>query len=92
MTQKHNAAAAGGASPGRRAPAPRREVVAALFIDFGNDRGPEEEQRPPRARYECVPCNYRSSIVTGAAAVRAFVETAAAAHRAVCPSRQEIHQ
>lgn len=84
--------AAGGATPGRRAPAPRREVVAALFIDFGNDRGPEEKQRPPRARYECVPCAYHSAIVTGPAAVAAFVETAAEAHRIVCPSRQENHQ
>ncbi|WP_326659566.1 hypothetical protein [Streptomyces sp. NBC_00385] len=83
--------AAGGNTPGRRAPAPQLEVVAALFVDFGVDRGPEEEQRPPRARYECVPCNYRSHVVTGAAAVAAFVETAADAHRAVCPSRQETH-
>ncbi|MFD9757987.1 hypothetical protein [[Kitasatospora] papulosa] len=80
--------AAGGHSPSRRPPAQRR-VDAALFVDFGNDRGPEETHRPPRARYECVPCNYRSEIVTGAAAVAAFTATAAAAHRAVCPARQE---
>ncbi|WP_327180433.1 hypothetical protein OG599_35315 (plasmid) [Streptomyces sp. NBC_01335] len=83
--------AAGGTSPGRRAPA-RRHVVAALFVDFGNDRGPKETHRPPRARYECVPCDYRSEIVTGAAAVAAFNTTAPEAHRAVCPARQENHQ
>ncbi|WP_327436118.1 hypothetical protein OG279_26125 [Streptomyces sp. NBC_01201] len=67
-------------------------VVAALFVDFGNDRGPVETHRPPRARYECVPCAYRSEVVTGPAAVAAFNATAAAAHRAVCPARQENHQ
>lgn len=90
MTES-TAPAAGGTLPGRRAPA-RRQIVAALFVDFGNDRGPEEEQRPPRARYECVPCNYRSEIVTGRAAVAAFNATAADDHRAVCPARQENHQ
>ncbi|THA31763.1 hypothetical protein E6R18_15625 [Streptomyces sp. A1277] len=84
--------AAGGSSPGRRALAPRQTVVGALFVDFGNDRGPKEEQRPPRARYECVRCNYRSEVVTGPAAVAAFNATAAAAHRVVCPSLQETHQ
>ncbi|MFJ4918030.1 hypothetical protein [Streptomyces sp. NPDC088726] len=91
MTDQNATSAAGADTPGRRAPAHRR-VLGALFIDFGNDRGPEDEQRPPRARYECVPCNYRSHVVTGAAAVTAFVETAADTHRAVCPSRQENHQ
>ncbi|MGW1219499.1 hypothetical protein ACWD6O_34515 [Streptomyces californicus] len=70
-----------------RSPA-RRAIVGALFVDFGDrDRG-----RPPRARYECVPCNYRSDIVTGAAAVAAFTATASDAHRSVCPSRQETDQ
>ncbi len=68
----------------------RRYVAAALFVDFGNDRG--ENQRPPRARYECVRCTYRSEIVTGAAAVAAFTATAASAHRSVCPALQENHQ
>lgn len=66
--------------------APRRIVVAALFVDFG------DQTRPPRARYECVPCNYRSDIVTGAAAVAAFTATARDTHSTVCPSRQETHQ
>ncbi|WP_326592787.1 hypothetical protein [Streptomyces brevispora] len=85
MTEQHNTSAAGASTPGRRAPA-QRHVVAALFVDFG------DRDREPRARYECVPCAYRSHVVTGAAAVAAFVETAAEAHRIVCPSRQENHQ
>lgn len=63
-----------------------RRVVGALFVDFG------EQYRPPRARYECVPCNYRSDIVTGPDAVAAFTATASDIHRTVCPSRQENHQ
>ncbi|MFJ6810619.1 hypothetical protein ACIQRK_32225 [Streptomyces anulatus] len=66
-------------------PAPRR-VVGALFVDFG------DQNRPPRARYECVPCNYRSDIVTGPDAIAAFTATASDIHRTVCPSRQENHQ
>ncbi|MFD0344037.1 hypothetical protein ACFVH0_36125 [Streptomyces sp. NPDC127117] len=86
MTEQHSTAAVGGASSGRRGPA-RRRVVAALFVDFGDARG--DDRRPPRARYECVRCNYRSEIVTGPAAVAAFTATAADAHRIVCPALQE---
>ncbi len=74
-------------APGR--PAQAQHVVAALFVDFGDVR---DDRRPPRARYECVRCNYRSEIVTGAAAVAAFTATAASAHRSVCPALQENHQ
>ncbi|MFE9853583.1 MULTISPECIES: hypothetical protein [Streptomyces] len=77
-------------APGR--PAQAQRVMACLFIDFGNNRGPEETHRPPRARYECVRCNYRSEVVNGPAAVAAFTATAADTHRAACPARQENHQ
>jgi hypothetical protein len=91
-TTAPTAATAGAAtSPGRPAQA-QQVVVAALFVDFGNDRGPEEERRPPRARYECVRCNYRSEVVTGPAEVAAFNATARDAHRSVCPALQENHQ
>ncbi|WP_327337370.1 hypothetical protein OG384_14815 [Streptomyces sp. NBC_01324] len=75
-------------APGR--PAQAQHVVAALFVDFGDDRG--NDRRPPRARYECVRCGYRSEIVTGPAAVAAFTATARDTHRTVCPALQENHQ
>ncbi|MFJ6235077.1 hypothetical protein ACIQH0_13325 [Streptomyces griseus] len=63
--------------------APARHVVACLFVDFG------DKSRPPRARYECVPCNYASPVVTGVDAVTAFVATAAHEHRITCINYQE---
>ncbi|MFI7234473.1 hypothetical protein [Streptomyces cyaneofuscatus] len=67
---------------GRPAPG-QRHVIAALFVDFGGNG------RPPRARYECVPCNYASPIATGADAVTTFVATAADEHRTTCINYQE---
>lgn len=86
MTEPLTAATAGvSTAPGR--PAQAQQVVAALFVDFGNDRG--DNRRPPRARYECVRCNHRSEVVTGPAAVAAFTATVRDSHRSVCPALQE---
>ena len=90
MTNVRETAATAGVSitPGRPAQARRTtgRVVACLFVDFG------DRDRAPRARYECVRCGYASPIVTGPAAVKTFVDTAADTHRAVCTAPQETHQ
>ncbi|WP_406143241.1 hypothetical protein [Streptomyces anulatus] len=77
---------AGDTSPGRRAPGPRRTIVANLVVTFG------EDGRPPQAHYECHRCPYRTATVTGRHAVAEFTATAAggaAAHRSACPALQE---
>lgn len=73
----------------------RQQVNDALFVDCGDgyevkqgssDAGEIKYRRPPRARFECVRCEYASEVVTGATAVKRFVATAATDHRAVCPA------
>ncbi|MET7458084.1 hypothetical protein ACWEPZ_37730 [Streptomyces sp. NPDC004288] len=72
------------------------QVRDALFIDLGEGYeikkdGPRKGQiwwkRDPRARYECLPCQYASPVVHGADEVRAFVATIRTDHRAICPGR-----
>ncbi len=70
-----------------------RQVTAALRIDAGEgfaikDAPPSEFswKTPPRARYECVACNWRSEVVTGAEAVRRFLDHIRATHKAACPA------
>lgn len=55
-------------------------VVGGLFIDFGQQLKNGTWARPPRARYECLPCQYSSPVVTGAEAVARFVATIRADH------------
>lgn len=71
-------------------------VRDALFVDLGEGYeikkdGPRRGQiwwkRDPRARYECVRCQYASPVVHGADAVRAFIATIRNDHRATCPGQ-----
>ncbi|MFF0143577.1 hypothetical protein ACFYRN_45240 [Streptomyces sp. NPDC005227] len=72
----------------------RQQVNDALFVDCGDgyeikqgDRaGQIVYRRQPRARFECVRCEYASEIVTGPVAVREFVANEPTSHRAVCPA------
>lgn len=57
-------------------------VVGGLFMDFGQQLKNLTWARPPRARYECLPCQYVSPVVTGAEAVQRFAATARADHYA----------
>lgn len=57
-------------------------VVGGLFVDFGLQLKNGTWVRPPRARYECLPCQYASPVVTGAEAVARFVATIRADHYA----------
>ncbi|MFE3578758.1 hypothetical protein [Streptomyces vinaceus] len=71
-----------------------RQVTAALRIDAGTGIEIKEGGRAgqiwwktdPRARYECVDCQWRSDIVTGADAVQAFTTHIRTTHQAVCPA------
>ncbi|MFD7428437.1 hypothetical protein ACFV6Z_15515 [Streptomyces sp. NPDC059818] len=77
--------AAGGATPGRRAPAPQY-LAAVLHINCGT------EGRQPSAYYECHRCGYRTQTFTGRGPVAQFTASAAAgaeSHRTVCPALQE---
>ncbi|MFB6809451.1 hypothetical protein [Streptomyces sp. NPDC056387] len=91
-------AAAPTAAPARRrivrtAPC-SRQVTAALRIDCGTGIEIKDGDRAgqiwwktePRARYECVACQWRSEIVTGAAAVQRFTDHIRTTHQAVCPA------
>lgn len=71
-------------------------VRDVLFVDLGEGyeikkAGPRRGQiwwkQDPRARYECLPCQYASPVVRGADQVRAFVATIRTDHRAICPGR-----
>lgn len=72
----------------------QQRVLDALFVDLGEGReikhgdraGQITYTRQPRARFECVRCDYASEIVTGAAAVRDFVANEPTDHRAICPA------
>jgi hypothetical protein len=57
-------------------------MVGGLFIDCGQQLKNGTWARPPRARYECLPCRYASPVVTGAEAVQRFVATIRADHYA----------
>lgn len=57
-------------------------IVGGLFIDMGQQLKSGRWTRPPRARYECIPCQYVSPEVTGAEAVIRFVATIRADHYA----------
>jgi hypothetical protein len=77
-----------------------RTVADALFIDCGDgyeikqgdNAGEIKYRRPPRARFECVRCEYASEIVTGPEAVKQFVATARTDHRAICPALRTTNQ
>nr|WSX48861.1 hypothetical protein OG409_07825 [Streptomyces sp. NBC_00974] len=58
------------------------QVTGALFIDMGQQLKNGTWKRPPRARYECLTCEYTSPTVTGAAEVQRFVASIRAAHYA----------
>lgn len=67
------------------------QVTAALRIDCGEgfankEAGPGEFswKTHPRARYECVACGWTSETVTGAIAVRTFLNHIRATHKATC--------
>jgi hypothetical protein len=76
----------------RRTPAAHvLQVAAALRIDCGEgfaikDAPPGEFswKTHPRARYECVTCGRASETVTGAIAVRNFLDHIRATHKATC--------
>jgi len=57
-------------------------IVGGLFLDMGQQLMNGTWARPPRARYECIPCKYVSPEVTGADAVQRFVATIRADHYA----------
>ncbi|MCX5587596.1 hypothetical protein [Streptomyces erythrochromogenes] len=57
-------------------------IVGALFIDMGQQLKNLTWARPPRARYECLTCQYRSPEAVGAEAVARFVATIRADHYA----------
>lgn len=57
-------------------------IVGGLFIDMGQQLKNGTWARTPRARYECIPCQYVSPEVTGAEAVARFVATIRADHYA----------
>lgn len=69
-----------------------RQVLGALRIDCGEgfavkdaDPGEFSWRTPPRARFECVACGWRSETVTGAIAVQSFINHIRATHTAICP-------
>ncbi|MFC8491823.1 hypothetical protein ACFUJU_13670 [Streptomyces sp. NPDC057235] len=75
----------------------RRAVVAALFVDLGEGReirhgdraGQIRWTRPPRARFECVACQWASETVTGPEAVKTFIAHIRTTHQAVCTAATE---
>jgi hypothetical protein len=81
-------------TPIRRPRTPREEplrITGALRIDAGEgfatkDAGPGQFawKTQPRARYECVTCGWKSEIVTGATAIRTFINHIRATHKAAC--------
>lgn len=74
-----------------------QRVISALRVDCGDGReitrGPRAGQirwtRQPRARFECVACNWRSETVTGPEAVKTFVSHIRTTHQAVCTATPE---
>lgn len=73
------------------------QVADALFVDLGEgfeikhgDRaGQIKYTRQPRARFECIRCEYASETVTGPEPVTRFVATARTSHQAICPANQK---
>lgn len=57
-------------------------ITGALFVDMGQQLKNGTWKRPPRARYECLPCGYASPVITGAENVARFVATIRANHHA----------
>ncbi|WP_369778868.1 hypothetical protein [Streptomyces sp. R33] len=83
------------AAPTRRAARPAEDpyrITSALLIDCGTGIEIKDGDRAgqiwwkanPRARYECVACQWRSEIVTGPIAVQTFVSHIRDTHRATC--------
>ncbi len=70
----------------------RLRITGGLFIDCGEGReikhgdraGQIRYTRQPRARYECVACRTTTETVTGAEAVKAFINHIRATHKATC--------
>jgi len=64
-------------------------VNDVLVIDCGEGRqagpGSIRYTRQPAARFKCYRCRTATDPVTGAEAVKAFVRTIRADHRATCP-------
>lgn len=73
-------------SPARQSTTPRPVdpvgpvITGGLFIDMGQQLKNGTWVRPPRARYECLPCRWVSPEATGAAAVAQCIATAQATH------------
>ena len=73
------------------------QVADALFVDLGEgfeikhgDRaGQIKYTRQPRARFECIRCEYASETVTGPEPVTRFVATARTSPQAICPANQK---
>lgn len=66
-------------------------ITGALRIDAGEGfaikdapAGEFSWRTPPRARYECVTCGWRSETVTGALAVLRFIDHIRTTHQAAC--------
>jgi len=69
--------------------AAEQHLTGALFVDLGEGREDKERggirwSRQPRAKYECLLCRTTEGPVTGPAAVRAFIDTIRATHKATC--------
>ncbi|MFG2269095.1 hypothetical protein ACGFNY_04895 [Streptomyces chartreusis] len=82
------------------APTAEAEVRDVIFVDLGEGyetkKGPRKGEiwwkRQPRARYECLPCQYASPVVHGVDEVRAFITDIRTRHRAICPGHPGIAQ
>lgn len=69
-----------------------QQVVSVLFVDCGEGYEIKHGDRAgqirwtlqPRARFECVACNWASEVVTGPTAVRKFIDHIHDTHQAVC--------